>query len=461
MIYDFIKGYCTADELKKIDAIVEEMKTLNEKYNALKKDQGDLVEKFNGLQDAPLEIGETEQERHDRIEELRQVIIENSDQLAILAQNITSRDLKVTGIRSRAASEYYKRDLKDIMKDCLEIVNAVEPGDIMDIEIARKKTDITPSEFNKFSYVIYFYVIKGYINVFVEKPDSLFKILNCIYERTCHFYPSGLTTSDKKSKYCIFDENFFKALKRVQEGQETKQFELELLANTKIEQNHKILPSTAKFTATMTALSIVSESHQMTIDEYLSSQTVNNLVTFEGLDDSKDGLKIVFNKNVASKDDIVVTFKNLEDASGGGIAPSKVFAMVLEKMNDLGYFHHPHVNEAVTVSTKDLIEHADYANYKAAQRALEQARSTLEEILVNFSNKKGMNVNTPWFSSIGWKDKGTLLLNPSKDINWRLVGCHFAIYPIYIYKLKPTTFLHKLESTKKPIQKATSNSNSV
>lgn len=467
-IENIIHQYYEDSELQRINELFEQLDQLFKESDELGSSD-DYMEKFRCLKDSDLEIGETIRERYKRLKLFYDEFIEYGKKTQDIAKKIRSTKYEIDSIRLKAYARYTQdRTDEEILQDALDLINKAEPGfdetaepedsniyhflinENLDLDLLHDeiKPKTNPSRIVQFSSVLGQRVVNWYLDYFKETKNtsSFFKIMKAIYDRTLVFYPDGFTDQDKKSEFFIFDDQFFKALdawnKKQADKKASQDYELSILANYRPEMNRHILPSNTKISSTMYALGYIgTEPHQMSIEEYLGSNKVNDLVTFKGLDD--DGLQFVFNENVANKDTVLVSFKNLENARGGGTAPSIVFAMVLEKMSSLGYFVAPKIDTSVSISVKELIESGDYANWRSAKRALEQALKTCDELLVNFSNKKtGMDVNVSWFSSIGWKDKGTLSLRPNPDINWRLVGKHFAIYPIYLYKLK--THAYKL-----------------
>lgn len=472
VIEDFIRPYYSDDDKKRILELLDQSDKLENQVHDLG-DGSDLYDQIQKLQDSELEIGESWNERYKRIDRLTSDYTELADKIRDIYKQIRVLDYEIDSIRLKAYANYTK-DKKDseILQDCLDLIDLFtvdgrpdptinEDTQKIELPVFDKigfnrfldgeipddlKAPSRPSHILQFSYTIGQGTVNWYLDYFNEIKDSrsLFKIMKAIYDRTLAIFPDGFTDQDKQSEYCIFDDQFFKALDAWNEKQAdkkaSKDYELSILANYRPEINRHILPSNTKITSTMFALGTIgTEPHQMTIDEYLQSNKVNDVVTFKGLAD--EGLQFVFNENVASKDTVVVSFENLDKARGGGTAPSIVFAMVLEKMTALGYFQSNKTNTAVTISVKELIESGDYANWRSAKRALENAKNTLSELKVVFKNKDDMDMPVHWFD-VGWKDKSTLLLMPNKAINWRLVGKHFAIYPIYLYRLK--THAYKL-----------------
>ena len=474
IIEDFIRPYYSDDDKKQILKLLDQSDELQKRAN----DLGDGSEIYNRLvvlQDIDhLEIGETLNERYKRIDQAIQDYKDLAEKVRDIYKQIRVLDYEIDSIRLKAYAKYTgDKTNSEILQDCLGIIenividgqvdeNQDENNEVVSMPSFNKigfdhfldddipddlKAPSTPSQILQFSYTIGQGTVNWYIEYFTKIKDSrsVFKIMKAIYDRTLVFFPDGFTDQDKQSEYFIFDNQFFKALTVWNEKQADKralqEYELSILANYRPDINRHILPSNTKISSTMFALGTIgTEPHQMTIDEYLKSNKVNDVVTFKGLAD--DGLQFVFNENDSKKDTVVVSFENLDKARGGGTAPSIVFAMVLEKMTALGYFVSPKANTAVSVSVKDLIESGDYANWRSAKRALENAKVTLSELKIVFKNKKDkMDMPVHWFD-VGWKDKSTLLLMPNKSINWRLVGKHFAIYPIYLYRLK--THAYKL-----------------
>lgn len=475
VIEDFIRPYYSDDDKKRILELLDQSDKLENQAHDLG-DGSDLYDQIQKLQDSELEIGESWNERYKRIDRLTSDYTELADKIRDIYKQIRVLDYEIDSIRLKAYANYTK-DKKDseILQDCLDLIDLFtvdgrpdptinEDTQKIELPVFDKigfnrfldgeipddlKAPSRPSHILQFSYTIGQGTVNWYLDYFNEIKDngSLFKIMKAIYDRTLAVFPDGFTDQDKQSEYCIFDDQFFKTLdawnKKQADKKARQEYELDILANYRPDIKRHILPSNPKITSTMFALGTIgTEPHQMTIDDYLKeNDKANDLITFRGLDD--DGLQFVFNKTVAKNDSVVISFKNLENARGGGTAPSIVFGMVLEKMTSLGYYKGSNINTAVTISVKELIDDGSYANRSSGKRALIQAEKTFSELKVNFYNKKkGMDVDVSWFSSIGWKDKSTLLLQPNRDINWKLVGSHFAVYPIYIYKLK--THAYKL-----------------
>ena len=478
VVEEYFYQYYEDAEKEKMTDLVHQIEQLFEQFDALG-DESTVREQIEKIEGSDLEIGETLRERYNRIDQLTGQFLDIVNKKKDLFKQIKVLNFELESVRLQAYARYTKEKKdSEILQDCLDLINKFEPrfqddtdtdGDSYHFNITFNThldddlglnddlgtvediptPPVTPSPVVQFSYTIGQKVINWYLDYFNEIKDngSLFKIMKAIYDRSLVFFPDGLTDQDKQSEYCIFDDQFFKALdvwnKKQADKKARQEYELDILANYRPDIKRHILPSNPKITSTMFALGTIgTEPHQMTIDDYLKeNDKANDLITFRGLDD--DGLQFVFNKNVAKNDSVVISFKNLENARGGGTAPSIVFGMVLEKMTSLGYYKGSNVNTAVTISVKDLIDDGSYANRSSGKRALIQAEKTFSELKVNFYNKKkGMDVDVSWFSSIGWKDKSTLLLQPNRDLNWRLVGSHFAVYPIYIYKLK--THAYKL-----------------
>ena len=471
-VLQFLSQYYDDTDRQRINELLDQLNKIDLELSSIHSADilGEISDNLKRLKESGLEIGETKAERRQRLDQMRQKFIETAEKEQGLYRQIKSIKYEFDSIRLIAYSRYTKaKKDSEILQDCLDIINKFELNEVnspdeikpfdyqffvddedeFDLFVDEKEKAMkTPSPIVQFSFTIGQKAVNWFLDYFRETKNtrSFFEIMKAIYDRTLVFFPDGFTDQDKESEFFIFDDQFFKTLDAWNQKQADKkasqEYELSILANYRPEINRHILPSNTKISSTMFALGTIgTEPHQMSIEEYLQSNKVNDVVTFKGLAD--DGLQFVFNENIATKDTVLVSFKNLENARGGGTAPSVVFAMVLEKMTSLGYFVAPKIDTAVTISVKELIESGDYANWRSAKRALEQALKTCDELLVNFSNKKtGMDVNVSWFSSIGWKDKGTLSLRPNPDINWRLVGKHFAIYPIYLYKLK--THAYKL-----------------
>lgn len=452
MIKNFREPFYEVSERDQLNEINKQFKELQTRLVSIYKEHVETGDLYQRLKTSDLEIEETKKERQKRLKTLEKKIEELTTKERELLKVSRVLEYQRESIEYKVSSRYTETKNDDeILSDVLEIIKAVTFDDLVEQYGALDLNEWKLADMSDivcFSYCVSLEVIGLYISYFKETKNTayLFKTMKCLYDRSLELFPDGFTDQDKKNEYCIFDDKFFKTLtawnKKQADKKASREYELSILADYRPEINRHILPSNTKITSTMYALGYLgTEPHQMTIDEYLQSNKANDLVTFKGLAD--DGLQFVFNENVAKKDTVIVSFKNLENARGGGTAPSIVFAMVLEKMTSLGYFVAPGIDTAVTISVKELIEQGDYANWRSAKRALEQAEKTCDELLINFYNKKTkMNVNSKWFSTVGFKDKGTLLLSPNKDINWKLVGMHFAIYPIYLYKLK--THAYKL-----------------
>lgn len=447
MIKNYLEPFYQGDEKERQERLYDEILVNDERLTELSDKQRDTVSQIRSLEKSDLEIGETEQERQSRLQKLSVSLQENSDQIESLNKQLKISIYEANAIELTVRSRYLEQtDDSMILQNCLELIDGLEKDDVMvnAMSVLAMFDGLGgkdyPRNVIKFSYIVRYRIIDWYLDYFTDSK-SLFKIMKRIYDKSRELFPGELTDQDRENKYCIFDKAFFKALSDFQKKREHLDYEIEVLQDYKKESPGHIIPTSVKISDTNYALGTVGSRHQMTIDEYLKLNEANDLVTFKGLDD--DGLQFVFNENIKSKDTIQVTFKNLETASGGGTAPSKVFVMILEKMNDLGYFHHKVVNVAVTISVKNLIESGAFSSRSKAKTALENAEKTLKNVMINFKQKdKGLNVDSLWFSSIGWKDSTTILVMPNKDINWRAIGSHFAIYPPYIYRLK--THAYKL-----------------
>lgn len=451
MVKNYLEQFYTDAERQELTEINDKLEQLNDKSKSVYVRHCKAINLYNEVKKSDLEIGETEQERQERLKKLYKDSKDLARQQRGLEKKISDLLYQRDSINWQVFARYTEQtDDADILQNCLQIIKEIEPGDVIkgeppidDFISDGLWTPTDWTEIIRFSWLVANGVVSDYLNYFedVKNTSSLFKIMNCLYDRTLEFYPDGLTDADKENPFCIFDKSFFKALKADQDKQDKLNYEIEAFQTFKKKSPGHVIPSSVKISTTMFALNMIGSRHQITIDEILQSNKANDLVTFKGLDD--DGLQFVFNETVATKDTVLVSFKNLETASGGGTAPSKVFIMVLEKMNELGYFYYKVTDQAVTVSVNDLIDSGAFSSKPKAKDALVNARKTLSVIMVNFYNRrKGLDVDVNWFSSIGWKDKSTLLVTPNKDINWRLIGGHFAIYPPYIYRLK--THAYKL-----------------
>ena len=175
MIKDFLEPYFDESELKRLKEIVSKAKELK---------------RTNG----------TSQEELDKV--------------------LFSLRYEILSLETKAFSRYTKQnDDTAILKDCLEIIQAVEPKDFSKNKFAAKKQ---PSDIVKFSFGISNNTDISYIeNYFSETKNNgaISEILFAIYDRTLVFYPDGFSDQDKKSSYCIFDRDFFKALEK-RESQE-------------------------------------------------------------------------------------------------------------------------------------------------------------------------------------------------------------------------------------------------
>lgn len=437
MIKNFREPFYEVSERDLLTKIITLYKELQEKLVSIYAEHVETADRYKRIKNSDLEIEETEKERKERLTTLEHRIEELTNQERELLKKIRVLDYQRESIELNVSSRYTeKKNDDEILSDCLEIIKAVTFDDLVErygaLDFKEWKTVDMP-DIVCFSYCVGVEVIGLYINYFKETKNStyLFKIMKRLYDRSLELFPGGFTDQDKKNDYCIFDNKFFKSLKNT----EDKQNEYDLLTNFKKPYEHRVLPSGTSITAFHTALAMVgTERKQITIDDLIESQKVNNVVTFHGLDDSPNGLKLVFNEKDAKKDNVVLTFKNLDKVLGGSIVVCKIFAKCIEQMNYLGYFKRRGIKESFTISVNDLIEDGVYTKYPPAQRALKTAKSTLEELQVNFSNKDGLELGIPWFS-IGWKNKSTLIFIPDLRIEWLYVGQHFTIYPKYIYKL--------------------------
>ena len=168
MIKDFLKPYFDESELKRLNEILSKAKEL-------KRTKG------------------TTQEELDKV--------------------LFSLRYEILSLETKAFSRYTKQnDDTAILKDCLDIIQAVEPKDFSKNKFAAKKQ---PSDIVKFSLGILNNTDVSYSeNYFSETKNNgaISEILFAIYDRTLKFYPDGFSDQDKKSSFCIFDDNFFKAL---------------------------------------------------------------------------------------------------------------------------------------------------------------------------------------------------------------------------------------------------------
>lgn len=436
MIKTFIEPFFTESDSQELKEITKKIqKPLQDRLLAFA-ECSLAVSKYNELKESPLEIEETDQERKKRLDKLYKDAKTLKTRLLAIEKVIFVLKAQAESIETRAFSRYTEqKEDADILKDCLEIIQAFEPDDIKQFDKSFDKDTLSPVI--KFSNALGRVVVATYCNYFVEIKDnkSGFKILKAVYDRTLDFYPQGFSDDDKKNPDCLFDKAFFKALKELKDKQDRLNYEFGVLSPYD-HSNYKIIPSHTSFTKYHTTLGILAaQDKQMTIDDLIESQRTNNLVTFENQGN------VVFNEKVAEKDDLVFQYENLDDVVGGGVVISKAFIMCLEKMNHLGYFKRDNVNHPFTISVNDLKDEMGYCDYKSAQTALKQIKKTLENLKVKLSNKeKGKSISVPWFA-IGWENPGALLFVPDLRIKW-VYFQSFAGYPPYIYKLN--THAYKL-----------------
>lgn len=450
MIKNYLEPFFEESERLEIVEIESCLDKLISEYKVVSKSFFDTHNKFVELKKAELEIGETDQERQNRLSELDDELAKLGGQHTELARDIRIFNYKREIITKTVWSRYVENTSNpDILQNCLDIIKQCEPSDFYELRDKQPDSDIVvevepglTSDVVAFSNYVARVVVPMFLEYFNETDnESLFKIMKSIYDRTLALYPDGFTDKDKKSSLCIFDKAFFALIKKKSEQQALREYETALFSPYKPETLGHIIPSSPRITATVVALGYIGQARQMTIDDLLEPKKVNDLLTIKGV--SGGGLQCVFNENLAKKDNVVITFKNFETASGGGTAPSKVFVMVLEKMNKLGYFHHKLRDEAVTVSVKDLMDSGAFSSRNKAKLALENALETLEQVKVNFKNRDtGLDIDSLWFSTVGWNDKSSLLFMPNRDVDWLAVGGHFATYPPYIYRLN--THAYKL-----------------
>lgn len=429
MIKTFIDPFFTESDGQELKEITKKIqKPLQDRLLAFT-EYSLAVSKYNELKESPLEIGETDQDRKERLEKLYKDAKTLKTRLLAIEKVIFVLKTRSETIETNAFTRYTdQKDNADILKDCFEIIQAFEPDDIKQLDPSFDKDTLSPVI--KFSNALGRVVVATYCNYFVEIKDNVsgFKILKAVYDRTLDFYPQGFSDDDKKNPDCLFDKAFFKALKELKDKQDRLNYEFGVLSPYD-HSNYKIIPSHTSFTKYHTTLGILAaQDKQMTIDDLIESQRTNNLVTFENQGN------VVFNEKVAEKDDLVFQYENLDDVIGGGVVISKAFIMCLEKMNHLGYFKRDNVNHPFTISVNDLKDEMGYCDYKSAQTALKQIKKTLENLKVKLSNKeKGKSISVPWFA-IGWENPGALLFVPDLRIKW-VYFQSFAGYPPYIYKL--------------------------
>ena len=455
MIKNYLEPFYEDGELKRQTDLYDQIFKTDREIESLAIKQKELTSQISSLRQTDLELGETDQERQNRLDDLQNQLDEVESQSDTLHKQNRISIYEVNTIELKIRGRYLKqRGDTGVLQDCLDLIRGLEKDDVIikgkELEslatMIERKTDdnglqvdyevkidfdtLRLTDTVRFGFIIKNRIVDWYLDYFTD-ARTIFKIYNTIYERTLELDPDGLTDKDKANRYCIFDKAFFDLL----QNEKNKEFEISLMTFKK-DYDHRVLPMSPKLSAYNRALIMVGTepNRQMTIDDLIESQKPNNYVTFTGLDDSPNGVKLVFNEKDAKKDDIVFTIRNLETVLGGGVTVSKVFAMCLEQMNHLGYFKRPGVNASFTISVRDLINNGIYTQRKNAYDALTTIKNTLENLQVGLTNKKGLQIYIPWFN-IGWKDKGTLIFIPDLSINWLAIGRHFAIYPPYLYKL--------------------------
>lgn len=455
MIKNYLEPFYEDGELKRQTALYDQIFKTDNEIESLAIKQKDLTIQISSLRQSELELGETDQERQNRLDDLQNQLDEVENQTDTLHKQNRISIYEVNTIELKIRGRYLKqRGDTGVLQDCLDLIRNLEVSDVIikgkELEslatMIERKTDDNGVQVDyqvkidfdtmrltdtvRFGFIIKNRIVDWYLDYFTD-ARTIFKIYKTIYERTLELYPDGLTDKDKANRYCIFDKAFFDLL----QNEKNKEFEISLMTFKK-DYDHRVLPMSPKLSAYNRALIMVGTepNRQMTIDDLIESQKPNNYVTFTGLDDSPNGVKLVFNEKDAKKDDIVFKIKNLETVLGGGEVVSKGFMMSLEQMNRLGYFKRPGVKASFTISARDLIEVGIYSSRDKAYNALKKIKQTLENLLVSMTNKKGLDLDIPWFV-IGWKENSSLLFVPDQRINWLAIGQHFAIYPPYLYKL--------------------------
>lgn len=455
MIKNYLEPFYEDGELKRQTELYDQIFKTDREIESLSIKQKNLTVQISSLRHSDLELGETDQERQNRLDDLQNQLDEIESQTNTLHKQNRISIYEVNTIELKIRGRYLKqRGDSGVLQDCLDLIKNLEIGDVIikgkELEslatMIETKTDdnglkvdyqvkidfdtLRLTDTVKFGFIIKNRIVDWYLDYFND-ARTIFKIYKTIYDRTLELYPNGLTDKDKKNRYCIFDKAFFDLL----QNEKNKEFEINLMTFKK-DSDHRVLPMTPSLSAYNRALIMVGTepNRQMTIDDLIESQKPNNYVTFTGLDDSPNGVKLVFNENDAKKDEIVFKIKNLETVLGGGEVVSKGFMMCLEQMNHLGYFKRSGVKASFTISVRDLIETGVYTSKPKSYKALQTIKQTLENLLVSMTNKKGLDLDIPWFV-IGWKDTGTLIFVPDQRINWLAIGQHFTVYPPYLYKL--------------------------
>ena len=454
MIKNYLEPFYEDGELQSQTRLYDQIFKTDREIESLAVKRNELTSQIRTLRQSDLELGETDQERQNRLDDLQNKLDEIERQTDTLHKQNRISIYEVNTVELKIRGRYLKqRGDTGVLQDCLDLIRGLEKDDVIvkgkELEslatMIETKTDdnglkvdyqvkldfdtLRLTDTVKFGFVIKNRIVDWYLDYFSD-ARTIFKIYKAIYDRTLELYPDGLTDKDKSNRYCIFDKAFFDLL----QNEKNKEFEINLLTFKK-DYDQRVIPMSPSLSAYNRALIMVgTEPRQMSIDDLIESQKPNNYVTFTGLDDSPNGVKLVFNEKDAKKDDIVFKIKNLETVLGGGEVVSKGFMMSLEQMNHLGYFKQSGVKASFTISARDLIESGVYASRDKAYNALKKIKQTLENLLVSMTNKKGLDLDIPWFV-IGWKDDGTLLFVPDQRINWLAIGQHFTVYPPYLYKL--------------------------
>ena len=141
--------------------------------------------------------------------------------------------------------------------------------------------------------------------------------------------------------------------------------------------------------------------------------------------------------NIKLPDSLV---KNL---TGYSVATKKVFAFILEKVNEQAFNNGVLTQNYIDFSTQEVIERGIYSTYQSAVRGLKAATNALTDIKLEGEMTFGKN-NTVRFSSnymlvvlfpTAENKRGQWYVKLNDDVNWNFILQAFSILPNYYYSL--------------------------
>lgn len=133
----------------------------------------------------------------------------------------------------------------------------------------------------------------------------------------------------------------------------------------------------------------------------------------------------------------------ITNLSGYSVATKKIFALILEKINEQAFNDGHLTRDYIEFSTQEVIERGIYSVYQSAVKGLKNAMHTLTNIklegeikfrkdsTVSFSNNYMLAVLFPTAEN----KRGQWHIRLNDDVNWGFLLQAFSILPIYYYSL--------------------------